>query len=161
MNQLHPKAVTLFFLRTFLIALVAAVFVAFIYTALQSGDDWQGSTFIIVFAGTLAILSVIMYVTSRLTYVFFFYELRREGFYIESGILVKKYKVIPYGRIQNIDITKGPLTMLLGLADIQVQTAGSSDPYRRAEGQISGLLISDAENLRNELLKRAGKHAAF
>jgi len=76
---------------------------------------------------------------------------------IEKGIIWKKYVSIPYERIQNVDILRGVFARLLGLSDLQVQTAGASgySRYGFAEGRLPGLGISEAEEIRDELIKRA------
>lgn len=95
---------------------------------------------------------------ARWTYRFYRYELRENGFYKEHGVVWKKYVTIPYDRIQNIDIYRGLLARLLGLSDMQIQTAGgiTMGSYGSfAEGRLPGLAPEVAEQLRDELLQRA------
>ena len=85
---------------------------------------------------------------------FFKYELGEKSFRIKSGILWKHYIDIPYSRIQNIGIKRGLFDRILGLSSLWIHTAGSAVPYY-TEGKLPGLSIGEAEQLREELIKRA------
>ncbi len=57
--------------------------------------------------------------------------------------------VIPYGRIQVVDITANLLEQALGIATVQVRTAAST-----ADMRIPGLRLVDAAALRDRLAER-------
>lgn len=92
-------------------------------------------------------------------YKFYKYELREDGFRKEHGVIWKKYVHIPYERIQNVDIYRGILARLLGLSDLQIQTAGMSSVTGSygagSEGRLLGVTKEEAERLRDELIRRA------
>ena len=118
-----------------------------------------------IFVVILLILILLLYVWARLSYRFYRYELTEDGFKKELGVIYKKYVTIPYERIQNVDIYRGILARILGLSDLNIQTAGASAQVNRhgvfgagAEGRLPGLLHEDAEKLRDELIRRA-KHS--
>ncbi len=116
---------------------------------------------------TLLILIVFIgfcYLWAKLTYKFYKYELTDQGFRKESGVIYKKYVTIPYNRIQNVDIYRGILARLMGLSDLNIQTAGNSASVSRygavdygAEGRLPALSQKEAEHLRDELIRRASK----
>jgi len=77
---------------------------------------------------------------------------------IEKGVIWKKYISIPYERIQNVDIYRGILARILGLSDLHIQTAGYSAYGKHgmgSEGRFPGLDTRTAEQLREQLVKRA------
>lgn len=105
------------------------------------------------------------YVWATLSYHYYQYELIESGFRKDSGVISKKSVTIPYDRIQNIDIHRGLVARLLGLSDLQIQTAGSSTGAARrgifggdAEGRLPGLAKDVAEKLRDELIGRTQQH---
>jgi len=105
-----------------------------------------------------ALFLILLYVWARLAYCFYGYELREDGFRKEYGVIYKRYVTIPYDRIQNVDILRGIWARILGLSDLQIQTAGISGvgPYGAAtEGRLPGLSFEEAERLRDELIRRA------
>ena len=102
---------------------------------------------------TFLALVVLTWVAAKLSYRFYRYEIREEGFRKESGIIWKSYTTIPYGRIQNVDIHRGLLDRLLGLSRVDIHTAGNNSP-QFSEGRLPGLSVKTAEQLRDELIKR-------
>jgi len=164
MKQLDPKAVWLFFIR---FSLGWLVFVAFfgvylagatflLFTVLFKISESDYTAFFIFLAWALVPL-VFWYFWARLTYFYYRYDLITEGFKKELGVISKKYVSIPYDRIQNVDIHRGILARLLGLSDLNIQTAGSSygGRIKNAEGRLPGLSKEIAEQLRDELISKA------
>ncbi len=122
--------------------------------------DWKGFTQWYWYG--IAIIIVLCVIWAKLTYKYYRYELTPDGFRKESGVIYKSYVTIPYERIQNVDIYRGILARLLGLSDLQIQTAGSSAVMSRggmrgvnSEGRLPAVSFQVAEELRNELIKRA------
>lgn len=166
MQQLDPKAVWLFFLSS-VIAWIATIFLVgfwmipiFLDQAFREaslGLNWVRWSWLI-----LIVAIMLSYLWARLSYRFYRYELSDLGFRKESGVIIKSYVTIPYSRIQNVDIYRGILSRILGLSDLQIQTAGSSATVGRygargmgAEGRLPGISHEMAEQLRDELIRRA------
>lgn len=108
------------------------------------------------------LIAVFCWIWAKLTYRFWVYQLTEDVFKKEYGVIWKKYVSIPYERIQNVDINRGIIARILGLSDLHIQTAGSSAVvYGRrmagigAEGYLPGLSMNIAEQLREELIKKA------
>jgi len=163
MKQLDPKAVWLFFLGSIWRLLFYIIILSIFWTSVFIGNrnnittdpsfgflNWSWLVF-------LAFL-VFCWIVAKLTYKFYKYELREDSFRKEHGIIWKKYVSIPYDRIQNVDIYRGVFARLLGLSDIQIQTAGgiTAGSYGAfSEGRLLGLSREVAEQLRDELIQRA------
>jgi len=164
MQQLDPKAVWLFFLSSLTNLLLFFIFLCFWSLSMFSGfiDNINLTVYIFWALLILAILIFLAFVWAKLSYRFYRYELLEDGFRKESGVITKRYVTIPYDRIQNIDIYRGILARILGLSDLQIQTAGSSAVMSNrkfsgvgAEGRLPALSFETAEKLRDELVKRA------
>jgi len=164
MNQLHPKAVWLFFVSSFLRLFFIFIFIGFQATIFLSeiGEDTSILGYVGWFLIILIFLIVLIFIWAKLSYRFYKYELTDDGFRKELGVIYKKYVTIPYDRIQNVDIYRGILARILGLSDLNIQTAGASAQMSRyggltggAEGRLPGLSREDAEKLRDELIHRA------
>ena len=155
-RQLDPKAVWLFFFHLAFVFLLFAIWIGFIVALPDTTKEALGIGLVILL-GAL----VIAFIWAKLTYRFYRYELTEEGFRKELGVIFKKYVTIPYDRIQNIDIYRGILARILGLSDLNIQTAGMSATVGRfgggagSEGRLPGLSRENAEQLRSELIHRA------
>lgn len=85
----------------------------------------------------------------------FRYGLGADEMVIESGILHRQRRVIPFDRIQDIDIEQGLLARLFGTAKVRIETGGSS----KDEGDLDSVALAEAHRLR-ELLRRRAAPAA-
>ena len=166
MKQLDPKAVWLFFISFVLRLFIPIIFLSIWGSAFLGGISENldnGSEFSFGFLNWLWIIIpaflVLCFVWAKLTYRFYRYELTDAGFRKELGVIYKKYVTIPYDRIQNVDIYRGILARILGLSDLNIQTAGMSAIAGRygggSEGRLPALSREVAEQLRDELIQRA------
>lgn len=163
MEKLHPKAIWLFFWQFLLIGLfiiippcigIASSLIVAQFSQAQ-GLIW-GAVVLILFLPPL-LYAIFCYVWAKWSYQFWRYQLDKSAIRIEKGVIWKKYISIPYERVQNVDIYRGVFARILGLSDLQIQTAGYSGygQYGRGtEGRLPGLDIQVAEKLRDELIKK-------
>jgi len=54
--------------------------------------------------------------------------------------------VVPYGRMQFVDVTRGPLERAFGIATVQLHTAAA-----HTDARIPGLVPEEAARLRDRL----------
>lgn len=78
------------------------------------------------------------------------YQLREDDLVFRRGILWQRMVSVPYGRLQLVDITHGPLDRMLGIAQLKLVTAAASTGVT-----IPGLPQKDAEALRDTLIEVA------
>jgi uncharacterized protein len=76
----------------------------------------------------------------------FGYAERADDLLVTSGIMFRRLVVVPYGRMQLVDITAGPLDRALGVATVQLHTASAG-----TDATIPGLPPAEAAGLRDRL----------
>ena len=156
----------MFFWRNVLMGIVLFAFLS-LYTLPLSIDSVTEGTFtgaiFLWLIPPFIIYLLFCYVIARLAYRNWKYELSDKAVKIEKGIIMKKYISIPYNRIQNVDIYRTLLQRILGLSQLQIQTAGYSGGYSggllrgrvaSTEGNLPGLDPRLAEQIREELVRR-------
>lgn len=74
----------------------------------------------------------------------------RSDFYLTNGVLVRQLVVIPYGRMQLVDVTTNLLEQMFGIATVRVRTAATP-----GEASVVGLTMSEATALRDRLTERS------
>ena len=77
------------------------------------------------------------------------YAERDDDLLIRHGIMFRTLVVVPYGRMQYVDVQAGPLARKLGIAQVQLHTASAS-----TDATIDGLEPAEAERLRDRLASR-------
>jgi membrane protein YdbS with pleckstrin-like domain len=80
---------------------------------------------------------------------------RNEDLMVRRGVLVRRLSVIPYGRMQFIDVTAGPLERSFGLATVRMHTAAAA-----SDARIPGLEQDMAARLRDQLAALGQAQAA-
>src|ERR687888_89762 len=71
---------------------------------------------------------------------------RDEDLLVRRGVFVRRLSVIPYGRMQFIDVTAGPVERTFKLATLRMHTAAAA-----SDARIPGLSRPVAERLRDRL----------
>lgn len=69
---------------------------------------------------------------------------------ITKGKLWRTLTVVPYGRLQFVDVQEGPIARRCGLAEVEIHTASST-----SDASIAGLPVADAYALRQRLTDKA------
>lgn len=134
-------------LTTFISAVLSTVIVIVIYTAFGFAKPWM---LVIALLLTLGI--------PLLRCIFIFrqvsalgYKVRPTDLLIERGIMYRETVVVPYARMQYVDVTAGPLERVFGLATVTLHTASAG-----SDATVPGLKRADADRLR-ELLSERGQ----
>lgn len=83
------------------------------------------------------------------------YAERDEDLYITRGHLFRRLVVVPYGRMQYVDVQAGPLDRAFGIAQIHLHTASPGTSAR-----IPGLPTDEAARLRDRLTSLGEAQAA-
>ncbi|OEU90574.1 hypothetical protein DB35_05260 [Streptomyces abyssalis] len=83
------------------------------------------------------------------------YVERADDLLISRGVLWRQLTVVPYGRMQLVEVTSGPLERRYGLARVQLHTAAAT-----TDATIPGLAPDEAERLRDRLTELGGARSA-
>lgn len=77
------------------------------------------------------------------------YAEREDDLLIRKGVMFRSLVVVPYGRMQFVDVQAGPLDRWAGVARVQLHTASAS-----SDAAIPGLPPDEATRLRDRLAAR-------
>ena len=77
------------------------------------------------------------------------YAERDDDLLIRRGIMFRSLVVVPYGRMQFVDVKAGPIDRGFGIARVQLHTASPA-----SDASISGLAPAEAARLRERLASR-------
>ena len=80
---------------------------------------------------------------------------REDDLVIRSGVLWHQVTAVPYGRLQYVEVSTGPLENLFGLAKLELHTASAS-----TDAKIVGLDRREAARLREALSTRGDQRLA-
>jgi membrane protein YdbS with pleckstrin-like domain len=80
---------------------------------------------------------------------------RHEDLLVRRGVMFQRLSVVPYGRMQFVEVTAGLMERLFGLSTVQLHTAAA-----RSDARIPGLVPEEAARLRDRLTALGEAQAA-
>jgi membrane protein YdbS with pleckstrin-like domain len=80
---------------------------------------------------------------------------REDDLLVRRGVMVSRLSVVPYGRMQFVDVTAGPIERSFGLASVHLHTAAAA-----SDARIPGLEAQEAARLRDQLARLGEAKAA-
>jgi membrane protein YdbS with pleckstrin-like domain len=144
MNPLNPRHLTLLRIHYAIGALVLLVLIiAGDLTAAQRGWlplGWASG------AGALVLLVAVALLPGR-RYRAWGFAAGEDELVVRHGLMIRKVTIVPFGRVQHIDVAQGPIQRVLGLATLVLNTAGT----RGAAVRLPGLLHPEAEEMRDRI----------
>lgn len=116
------------------------------------------STGVVAFLSEQAVLYVTLVVELGAGLIWMFLERRRirswaycereQELLVRRGLLFRRLSVVPYGRMQFIDVSAGPIERVFGLATVELHTAAAA-----TDARIPGLEPEEAQRLRDQLTR--------
>ena len=138
-HQVSPKFITVKLISQLLTHLVLFGVLA----AVASLTNWQWLWWVGGSVLGLGLLNLLL-VARRVRAIG--YAEREEDLLLREGLLVRNLTVVPYGRMQYIEVSSGPIMRRYGLATVELKTAAGS-----ANISVPGLPAQQAEQLRDHL----------
>ena len=83
------------------------------------------------------------------------YQERHEDLIVARGVMVQRLSVVPYGRMQFVEVTAGPIERLFQLSTVKLHTAAAA-----SDARIPGLERAEAARLRDRLTELGESMAA-
>jgi len=83
------------------------------------------------------------------------YQERHEDLLVARGVMVQRLSVVPYGRMQFVEVTAGPIERLFHLSTVKLHTAAAA-----SDARIPGLELGEAARLRDRLTELGESMAA-
>ena len=85
----------------------------------------------------------------------FGYVERGDDLLVTSGIMFRRLVIVPYGRMQLVDVKAGPIDRWMGITTVQLHTAAAT-----TDAAIPGLEPEVAADLRDRLARRGEERSA-
>ena len=143
---LHKAVLVLWRLQA--LALAAAVAVPLIAVAILASALPVGVRLVLAVTAALGVVPA-----ATLPGVFYRgwrYRVGEEALELRHGVLTVKRSIVPYFRVQHVDLSQGPIERALGLARLKVHTASAG-----TDASLPGVELERAEEVRRLVLDRA------
>jgi len=145
LTQLHPNYRTVLRLQTvfFFIPVLIGALIAEAAMAANDAPIPSG-----VVAGSLLLLAIVLIIRiPQRRFAARGYQMSADRLRVVRGILWRSDTVVPFGRVQHIDVDQGPLERAFGIATMTLHTAGTHN----ASVDLPGLGEEHAREMREEI----------
>jgi membrane protein YdbS with pleckstrin-like domain len=144
--QLTPISPRFWLARQAVIGAAAVPFLV-VLIGIGAGAALNGQPIVAFVQIPCAVLAVVLaWMVERGRYRAWGYAEREDDLIVSRGLMFRRLTVVPYGRMQLIDVTAGPVARLFRIATVQMHTAAAA-----SDARIPGLAREDAERLRDRL----------
>lgn len=127
---------------------VVSVAAAIVLAAIPSGA-WRLTALAALACGVAALVIV------QRRFAAWGYAERADDLLVKRGVLFARLSVIPYGRMQFIDVTASPFERMFGVATVRMHTAAAA-----SDARVPGLDKLEANRLRDRLAELGESQAA-
>ncbi|ELY69340.1 PH domain-containing protein [Natrinema versiforme] len=147
MRSLHPASVAVRSLSRSLNTGFLFFVVGIVVSPGGNGTD-------LLSVGALVAIGIVMGIIYEFAYYRRFrYELTENSFDVTSGVIARRDRELPLGRVQNVDIRQNVVGRILGIAAVHIETAGGG----QTEVSLQYVAEDEAHRLRRQL--RSGASA--
>lgn len=115
----------------------------------------SGVSWLWLIPGSLAVVFLVTLVITPRRVRAIGYQLRQDDLLFRRGILFQRFVSVPYGRMQLVDVNRGPLARAVGLSELKFVTAAAATGVT-----VPGLPEAEAESLRDRLVELAESRRA-
>ena len=147
LKGLNPKYVTvLLFNFSLLLILLIGGFSALFYF---KQDAFSNTIWMAILVGLVFFLAGLVMFT-KFSFQKKGYAFREHDAIYKSGLISETTTIIPFNRVQHVALHQGFISRKLGLASVELFTAGGSS----SDLEIPGLLLADAQLIKNLVSKK-------
>jgi len=156
-NRVSPKLATAYRISLVIIVLLVAVgliALSYVIGLDSTAPTWLPRFFLLLLLVDLVVLAWIWWLIGRRVRSWGYAE-RADDLLVTSGILYRRLVIVPYGRMQLVDLKAGPIHRALGIMTVQLHTAAAT-----TDASIPGLPPEVAADLRDRLAARGEQRSA-
>ncbi|MBA3676725.1 MAG: PH domain-containing protein [Sphingosinicella sp.] len=144
MTPLSPSQKNVLRVRTAIFSLILIVFALIAEVAIPG--DLELPTGIILGLALVASFLLIFLLPDR-RYRAWGYDETADELQVQHGIWVRRRTIVPFGRVQHIDVSQGPIERHYRIGTLTLHTAGT----RSSAVALPGLDLDQAERMRDEI----------
>jgi len=131
------------------VTVVVAAFFGLVFVAAE------GPAAGLISAGAVVVIGVALAWFAHRRFRAWRYRERHEDLLVARGVMVQRLSVVPYGRMQFVEVTAGPIERAFGLSTVKLHTAAAA-----SDARIPGLERDEAARLRDRLTELGESMAA-
>lgn len=145
LTRLHPNYAHALRLRTTLTAIPFLIGALVLESAFLGEGLFPSG----IIAGTVLVIALVLIIRIPATrYNARGYQISADRLRVVRGLMFRRDTVVPFGRVQHIDLNQGPLDRFFGIASLTLHTAGNHNASVSLPGLGADLAATMREDIR-------------
>lgn len=100
-----------------------------------------------------AVLIVLLMIYPILYYRYYRYAITGDRIDTRQGVFIRTHTVVPIERLHQVEVVRGPINGLFGLANVSVTTAGGVASIKYLEVDVAESIVSELNEVINKILR--------
>ena len=100
-----------------------------------------------------ALLTIFLMVRPQLYYRFYRYVITDDRIDTRQGVIIRSHTVVPIERVHQVEVVRGPINGLFGLANVTVTTAGGVATIKFLEESVAESIVNGLNNMINKIVR--------
>ena len=154
-KKLNPKSKTSMYIGNAIVAAIAvAVVMIMILFFMDDITEFIEELYVYIVSGVLlGLLLIYLIVGPIVFYNRYRYMINDERIDVRRGILIIRRSMVPIERVHQVEVTRGPINNMLGLANVDVTTAGGVARIEYLELEQAEEIAKHLNSLVNKIVK--------
>lgn len=152
LTKLHPNYKLLMRFGALILAVIIVVVSLVVEAALR---DTTSLPFGLVFGPAVLLAAFVAIRVPLARFNAKGYQISRDRLRVVRGIMFRSDTIVPFGRVQHIDVDQGPIERALGLATLTLHTAGSHNSSVHLPGLGHELAVDMREAIRAHIKRES------
>ncbi|KQM09766.1 MAG: PH domain-containing protein [Candidatus Methanomethylophilaceae archaeon] len=149
-RALEKRARTSMYVRNLLVlAILLASYAVFLLYYREIGSDaifWPVTLFTIL-------LTIYILVGPAIYYARYRYRIGEDRIDVRRGIIFISHEIVPVERIHQLEVSRGPIDNMFGLADVTITTAGGVASIQHLERNVAEDIADSLNEYVNKIVK--------
>jgi membrane protein YdbS with pleckstrin-like domain len=117
------------------------------------GETGWDRIFLMPVPAVMIILAAYLLISPAIYYARYRYRIEEDRIDVRRGIIFIRHEIVPVERIHQIEVFRGPINNLFGLADVTITTAGGLAHIRHLERGVAEDIADSLNDHINKILK--------
>jgi len=155
---LNPKCKVAMYSR-YLIAFVVLALISFI--CIWLAKEWIGEQYEmlqLILIALLASLLIYFVIAPQIFHRRYKYQITSEKIDVRKGVIIISRTMVPIERIHQVEVTRGPISNALGLANVEITTAGGRTDIVYLDIPVADKIADELNEYINSIIRKGRKN---
>ncbi|MDR0887812.1 MAG: PH domain-containing protein [Candidatus Methanoplasma sp.] len=151
-NRLNPKCKIALYIGYAISFVILFAILAVIWFFYATEQDWS-FTYEIIALALLIVVLIYVIIAPQIFYRHYRYRITDDRIDVRRGIIIIRRTVVPIERVHQVEVTRGPINNMFGLADVSVTTAGGVALIQFLDVPTADKIAEDLNNYINSIVR--------